>query len=150
MRITDVVELVTGGKRRERMLAVAVLAAITATLVPALGAVSTASPARAARSRSVVHAGFRRQGRVHGHAGRTVSRPGTGGSTGSGDQRHPFRRPAGRSADQQRRSAARTGAAPAANGGRWSWAVYAHGHQGLWRPVRQRGYLPVLRRLRAS
>src|SRR5690349_22184790 len=72
MRITDVVGLVTGGKRRERMLAVALLGAITATLVPALGAASTASPAGAARPRSVVHAGFRRQGRVHEHAGRTV------------------------------------------------------------------------------
>ena len=75
MRIADVVELMTGGKRRGRMLAVAALAAVTATLVPALGAASTASPARAARAaraRSVVHAGFRRQGRVHAHAGRTV------------------------------------------------------------------------------
>jgi hypothetical protein len=73
MRITDVVELVTGGKRRERMLAIAGLAAITAALVPALGATaSTASRAGAARPRSAVQAGFRRQGRVHGHAGRTV------------------------------------------------------------------------------
>jgi hypothetical protein len=48
MRITDVVELVTGGKRRERMLAIAGLAAITVTLVPALGATaSTASRATA-------------------------------------------------------------------------------------------------------
>src|SRR5215469_18558512 len=72
MRITDVVELMTGGKRRERMLAVALLAAVTATLVPALGAASTASRTGTARPRSAVHAGFHRQGRVHGRAGRTV------------------------------------------------------------------------------
>src|SRR5215469_3558039 len=72
MRITDVVELMTGGKRRERMLAVALLAAVTTTLVPALGATSTASPGLAARPRSVMHAGFRGQGRVRGRPGRTV------------------------------------------------------------------------------
>src|SRR6516162_9357293 len=73
MRITDVVELMAGGKRRERMLAIAGLAVIIATLVPALGATaSTASRAGAAGPRSAVHAGFRQQGRIHGHAGRTV------------------------------------------------------------------------------
>src|SRR5215831_2906619 len=73
MRITDVVQLVNGGKRRERMLAVAVLAAITATLVPTLGAAgSTASRAGAPRPRSAAHPGFRRQGSEHGRPGRTV------------------------------------------------------------------------------
>jgi hypothetical protein len=83
MRITDVVQLVNGGKRRERMLAVAVMAAVTATLVPALGATgSTASRAGAARAvlaptppprpRPAAHPGFRRQGREHGRPGRTV------------------------------------------------------------------------------
>src|SRR5215472_8979235 len=73
MRITDVVQLMNGGKRRERMLAVAVLAAITATLVPTLGATgSTASRAGAPRPRSAARPGFHRQGSEHGRPGRTV------------------------------------------------------------------------------
>src|SRR5215469_1367303 len=73
MRITDVVQLVNGGKRRERMLAVAVMAAVIATLVPAPGATgSTGSRAGAPRRQSAAHPGFRRQGREHGRPARTV------------------------------------------------------------------------------
>ena len=73
MRITPVIKLINGGKRRERMLAVAALAAISVVAVPVLGATaSTASQAGMARPRSVMRAGFRRQGSEHGPAGRTV------------------------------------------------------------------------------
>jgi hypothetical protein len=73
MRITPVIKLINGGKRRERMLAAAALAAITVAAVPVLGATaSTASQAGAARPRSVMRAGFRQQGSQHGPAGRRV------------------------------------------------------------------------------
>lgn len=73
MRIAPVATLIKRGKRRERMLAVAAAAAVTAALVPALGATaSTAAPAGAARPLTATRPGFRRQGSEHGGAGRTV------------------------------------------------------------------------------
>src|SRR5215472_15924051 len=62
-----------GTKRRGLVLVAALLAAVTAALVPALGATaSTTSQAGGGRPQGALHVSFRGQGSTHGRLVRTV------------------------------------------------------------------------------
>jgi len=74
MRITLFTKYINGGKRRWRILAVSVLAAAIAALVPGLSATAAAtSRAGAVRAQAVRHVRFGAQGAERGRAGRTVA-----------------------------------------------------------------------------
>lgn len=74
MRVTLFTKYISSGKRRWRILAVSLLAAVIAALVPGLSATAAAtSRVGAVRSQAVQHVRFAAQGAERGGAGRTVA-----------------------------------------------------------------------------